>query len=496
MSGNFSRTLKTKLIEDFITDVSNTSTSYYIGFGKYSAWDDDQNPPATNNSLQSYSIDVQKNLLFGKKISPTDISFVIKNVNWQQNTVYTQYDNTDPYLFDNNFYVINEYNRVYKCLYNNGGLESTVMPQGNNPIGDFDTADGYKWKYLYTLSSFDRKKYSSVDYVVVNNDSSVVSQAESGAIHVCMVTNGGQGYLSANGNIDNSISNTLFKISNNVGSILSGAYTGSTIYGGGAPYESAAIVTDYVVNASGKFVVTNTPITNFVGGSFIICPKVTFNGDGSGAFAITEVDADGAITSIKMIGRGQDYNYADISFEANSYYGSGATGYSIISPKGGHGANNVVELGCDSFGISIETNSTDNFYNWITYRQASLLYNPKATSNNELYYGSSFNQITSLNLVSFTGVMGEGEIITGALSGATATVIYMDASKIYLTNVVGSFNEYETVSGYFTGENATISTINSQDIIPYSADVLYYKNFEPISRNGIRSEQIKVYFKL
>jgi hypothetical protein len=82
------------------------------------------------------------------------------------------------------------------------------------------------------------------------------------------------------------------------------------------------------------------------------------------------------------------------------------------------------------------------------------------------------------------------------LSGATATVVYMDSTTIYVKNVVGSFQPYETLSGYYTGETAIISSINNEDIVPYSAEVFYYKNIEPISRQGITTEQIKIYFSI
>ena len=109
MPSNFNQTLRTKFIEEIIDNISNNDVSYYIGFGKNTAWDDDQNPPSTNSSIQSYFYDVQKELIFGKKISTSDVAFVIRNISWQSNTIYDQYSHIDPNLYMKNYYIINSF---------------------------------------------------------------------------------------------------------------------------------------------------------------------------------------------------------------------------------------------------------------------------------------------------------------------------------------------------------------------------------------------------
>lgn len=501
MPSNFNQTMRTKFVEEIIDNVSNNDVSYYIGFGKSTAWDDDQNPPIANSSIQGYFYDVQRELTFGKKISTADVSFVIRKITWASNTVYDHYSHIDPNLYLKNYYVINSSNRVYKCLDNNDGNPSTIEPDGANPIGDFNTADGYKWKYLYTLTSSYRKKFSSNEYVSVIGDPNVMNAAENGAIHVCMVSNNGASYVSSNGQIDAVIDAYTYKLPNTGTSSIGGAYTTSTFYTGGTTGVTAGkaetIITDYTVNSSGRFISTLDPITYIENNSYYICPYVRFVGDGTGAFALSYVDdTTGELTGVKVVSRGTGYNYCTNEIVANSYFGANATSYPIISPKGGHGSNNMYELGCRNFGISVSTTPSDNLYSWTSYRQTSLLYNPIASSNGDIYKDATFSQIARLSVVSFSGLMGEGEVVTGALSGATGTVIYMDSSTIYLKNINGTFQTYETVTGYYTGEVVVISSINTEDIVPYSADVFYYKNFEPISRQGITTEQVKIYFSI
>jgi len=501
---NFNETLKTKFIENFIKNVANTQVSYYVGFGKNTEWDDDEIPPNSNNSVESFHYNTQHDLIFGKRLYPADVAQVARKITWTSGVVYNQYDHTDKDLFYRNYYVINSSKRVYKCLFNNYNSPSTVMPEGAIMIGDFNTGDGYKWKYIYTLPSELDTKFTTNQYMAIINDIDVANYAESGAIHVCFMTNNGSGYISANGQIDEQINgqtgyddNTIFKVPNTVTSSIVGAYNNSVFYTGGDPKLGSAIIQNYTSNSSGRYVVTKTPITNIENNRFIITPQVKFTGDGVDAFAIANVDPlHGEISGIEVISRGSGYNYCTTEIIANTYFGSGATGYPVISPKDGHGANNIYELGCRTLGVSLTTAPSDDFYNWVSYRQTSLLYNPKSLITGSTYTSTTFFNFTSITMSSYSGEFIVGEIVKGNISGAYGEVVYRDGSRLYLRDVVGTFTLSEILSGNISAETAGILSINNRDIIPYSADVLYCKNFSPISRQGITTEQVKLYFSI
>ena len=70
----------------------------------------------------------------------------------------------------------------------------------------------------------------------------------------------------------------------------------------------------------------------------------------------------------------------------------------------------------------------------------------------------------------------------------------MNTSSIYVIGDTGSFQPYETITSLSSGKTVVISTINNKDLVPYSSEVLYFKNIEPINRTGIRSEDVKLYF--
>jgi hypothetical protein len=96
-----------------------------------------------------------------------------------------------------------EYN-VYKCLFNAGATASTTKPTGVS-TSPFTTADGYIWKYMYTVTTAKALKFLTNDYISVQTLASddgtdqwdVQQAAVDGGIHVVKVTAGGSGYATA-----------------------------------------------------------------------------------------------------------------------------------------------------------------------------------------------------------------------------------------------------------------------------------------------------------
>lgn len=500
MTGTFNQNIKNKFIEELIADAASNNSHYYVSFGKFFEWPDDNNPPLPNTSIKESFYDVSRETLFGKKLdSTTNFAYIFRKVNWTANTVYDYYSHLDKDLYSKDFYVINAQKRVYKCLFNNYGAASTVEPTLTINNGDFDTADGYKWKYMFTINSVNDKRFSTDTYAPVVPSVSVQQFAESGAVHVVVVENGGNNYISSNGTFVTILSNTQFILTNATSSSTSGAYNNSAIYiysGNGSGGYS--VISNYTVNSTGRYVTTVDSIPNLDTTSvYYIAPYVYFSGDGYNAKAIAHVNtATTKIESIEVINRGLSYSYANVSIISNSYFGSNATAYTIISPQNGHGSDPISELGSDILGISVKTTGTDNFPSWAKYRQVSLMYNPKASSNLQLYTGATFNQMTNFVLApgSKTGDINSGDSLLGLGRQGTATVLYSNTTHIYVLNEAGTFIAGETVQSLGTGKTAVISSINNKDLVPFSGEIFYYNNIEPINRTGITSEEVKLYF--
>lgn len=498
MAGIITTGYKQKVIEAIRNDISNTvSSSYYVAFGRIDLWPDDMNPPAPNTSVATQLYELQRDFIFGKKINLSDTSFMTRKIEWVANTIYDSYTQLDPQMSSKNFYVVNNNNRVYKCLENNYGAPSTVQPTSTNFLGDFATADGYVWKYMYNITARQNSKFTSSTLIPVETNSNVSRYAEPGAIHSILVKNGGSGYITANGNVEQIISSTVLKISNNNSLGTSGAYTDSYLSTTSASVSTNPldfIIVDYTVNAYGRYITTNGPAGLVAGDYYSISPRVIIVGDGSGAYGYTTVNtATGSISRVTVANRGSNYTFANTVVIANTNYGTGAEVYSIIPPPGGHGNNAIAELYADTLGISIETNVSDSLPDWVSYRQTAIINNPIASSNNAIFRDNLFYQIYTLDIVNVSALFNVGELVEGRTSGATGIVANMTTTELNLINVLGEFTQNETVASVATGLTCTASSINNVDLKRYTGNILYFKNFEPISRAGVTSEKVKIY---
>ena len=183
--------------EQFLEAFSETSnTIMYLFVGGPSAFVDDANPPTPTNSTANIEYVPWRDTFGAKRIQTTDVVHVVDRYDWASGTVYDQYDDQDTNLLDDDFYVVTDDYNVYKCLSNNGGGSSTTKPTGTSTT-PFDTADGYKWKYMYTITTSDALKFLTNDYMPVRTDATVAAAAVGGAIHTILITAGGSAYASA-----------------------------------------------------------------------------------------------------------------------------------------------------------------------------------------------------------------------------------------------------------------------------------------------------------
>lgn len=179
----------------FISSVRDTRHAYYVFAAKPSSWSNDSSPPSANASIAQYEHSVYTDLMFGKLIQSSDVTNLIPRYNWTANTVYAQYDQTDPDLYTKQFYVVTSNYEVYKCIYNNKGVSSTVMPTLNSTTGTFATGDGYIWKYMYTIDSTANTKFTSASYVPVSTNTQVSGNTVGGTIDAVKILNGGNNYV-------------------------------------------------------------------------------------------------------------------------------------------------------------------------------------------------------------------------------------------------------------------------------------------------------------
>ena len=161
--------------KEFKQSATESGNAMYMFIGRPLSWTDDNNPPTPVDSLND-EYDAYANMVALKKVSSTDVSHAIIRRDWTSGTAYDEYrhnytsSNTATSgastLWASTFYVVTSDYNVYKVISNNGGANSTVMPTGTS-TSILTTADGYKWKFMYSISASDVIKFVTSDFIPV-----------------------------------------------------------------------------------------------------------------------------------------------------------------------------------------------------------------------------------------------------------------------------------------------------------------------------------------
>jgi hypothetical protein len=432
-----------------------SSNIYYFALSKHSEYTDENVPEDAINTTE-YINKFQRELILGKRIKASDVTNLLDRHSWQSGTVYAQYDDTDQYMYDKEFYVINGTENVFKCLYNNNGGESIVEPTTIS-TNKFQTADGYIWKYMYTVETANNTKFSTSAYIPVDANSTVLAAASNGSIDIILIETAGSGYRGyITGSISQVISNSIFKVVSS-----SSLSTDNYFYNDAAFYitvgtgiSQLTTVSNYIVNSLGHFIYTanliNSPALDTTS-EFRIAPQIRITGDGTGAKAVCTVNTISGsyfIETIDVLSTGSNYSYANVSIIANPSYGSNATARAIIPPKGGHGYDVATELGCYNVGVSLffSNNEYSTISTDVPFRQAGIISYP--------YKYSAPN--TFATFTSSTGISNTNETITIA----NANTHFLPGDMI--TYVCPTSNT--VLSGFVNNEMYFVKTSNTTTI--------------------------------
>jgi hypothetical protein len=225
------------------------------------------------------------------------------------------------------------------------------------------------------------------------------------------------------------------------------------------------------------------------GSGYGAAPDVTIDGDGTGATATATVSG-GVVTGVTITNAGTGYTFATVTFSSGA-----ATARAILSPKGGHGANAIEELGGKFIMLNVRldgteggTISTEN-----DFRKVGLIRDPfeYGTSNRAL--GANYRQTFRYTVADATGAFTLDETVT--VGSNTATVVEWDNANKYLYTakpLPKDFANTGSISGGTSGTTGTISGISTPGLQPYTGDVLYIENRSPISRATDQIEDVKL----
>jgi hypothetical protein len=467
-----------QFVESFTESAANV---YYLGIGRPQAYATATRPDArTDNSGSDaspltpvdsigdefYHFD---DLLAAKKVTSSDVSIVIPRRNWTTGTVYDYYrhdygnrvtggtstqtaNSGATSLFDATFYVMSSTFNVYKCLDNNSNAASTVEPTGTSS-SILTTGDGYKWKYMYSLSATQQSNFLSTDFMAVATNSTVSSAAVDGAVNICKIKTAGSGGTN-------------------------GTHTGVAIRGDG----SSGVATVTVAGGAVTAVTVTTPGTGYTFGYIRNADIVSAGAtslSGSEIDVIIEPKGGHGKDAIKELGG--FFVMMNTNFEAGETSNTGdfttANDFRRVSlmrdiKSGGSAASATTLRGTKAVLVTSPsgTFTADEEINQATTGAVGKVVEWDS-SNNILYYiQTRFNDEgcdANGNLTAFSGA----NAISGQSSSASATP---SSSSTTVDSVVFT-------SGY-----------NSGEIDADTGDVMYTENRSPITRAADQTENVKL----
>jgi len=470
--------------KQFKEDFGESASSTYLFIGRPWAWTDDNNPPSPSNGIGE-EVDAWSDMIAMKKVSSSDVSHGITRYDWTSGTSYDEYahdyssSNQTPAtsqnsLFDGRFYVITDEYNVYKCIRtgrdaNGAVVASTVKPTGTSSTAIVTTSDsgaaqGYQWKYMYTISASDTIKFVTNDFIPVKT---LGAQAEIDGTG----TSGGMGSSATD---DGS---SQWDVENDA---VDGAIYHVRVDAGGSGYNN---------------------------GSYT---SVAIDGDGSSG-ECTVVVANGAVDYVTVTTYGTGYRRASIDIAGITGIGSGSNAVvtPIITPLIGHGADPVQELGGNYVIVNSRLEFAEGSGDFPTdndFRRIGLVQDPFTVGTTTVATATTLAAYKKMTLSSVSGLSTDDIIMDAAANGAGVAVGRIlsissnDVSYIPVANSEGgyaSFAAADTVyeSGSSIGTVSSVST-SFPEVEKYTGQVLYIENRGAVSRAADQIEDIKLIIEM
>lgn len=407
--------------------------NYFLFFGRTSPWADETTPPTVVDGVASHN-ETLRNSLFAIRIDERNISLVVPRINWSSGTVYDEYDDTID-MHDvgslKQYYVLVDGDRVYKCISNNNGGESTSKPTTTDTYV-FKTSDSYQWKFLYKLTET-QKEFITDEYMPISiaNKSGdeveslqyqVQTKAVDGEIYRVSVTNNGGVYSNAvrpsfNLQPQESVLVGETEIDFSAGfdflTSTANAYAGYMVYvhGGRGPEigQISRVVSSGLVSGTNRIrLQLETPFTQKIFGrnesgtksKISILPEVRIHGDGQDAKAYLSVDVNNEASEVSILSGGKGYKYAYAEFPT-PITGTEPTSRVYIGPNGGHGSNIIDEFDASRIMIRVLNDNVEDqiqIINVNDFRQFGIIKNPILNDNSLRVAGSEYDRKTKLSI--------------------------------------------------------------------------------------------------
>jgi|TARA_B110000908_G_scaffold72593_1_gene87613 hypothetical protein len=446
---------KKEIILNLQSDIANAATNYYVAVGRSIDWDSADAAPIPTNSTRTIR-DAQYNMISVKNVEKN--SFVIPRYSWSLGAIYQGYNDNSVGHPSNSFYVLTDENYVYVCLEpaknaNGQTVTSTVQPTGTTAVA-FETADGYVWKFLYSVGALRASQFLSANFMPVTKFG--VFDSDDPLDHVEQVG----------------------------------------IQNAAIPAE----VVGYEVTAGGS--------------GYTTVPTVTIVGNGSEAKATATVSG-GAVTIVNvkdsdgLKAHGTGYSYAHVEITGGN--GTGAVARPIIGPAKGFGADPRDDLKSTAIMFTAKP-AGDEGSNWIInndFRQVMLVKNIELPDSAAIYSGVTGNALRRMEFANVTSSFSADKTVLGGTSLAKAYVVKTDSDTVWYIQDSDTqfrlFTEGETISETNGNGSGILEAVGTDansvayvngDVDFSSGEIMYIDNRAAIQRSADQTEDIKIIIQL
>ena len=402
--------------------------SYIYAFlGKQLPWNVGvEVPEIPSDSINAFN-DYYKRGIFAKQVSLENSSLVVPRIDWTSNTVYNTYE------ANSNFYVLNSKDQVFKCLSNHFSSASTTEPELTLSTTSLEepfveTPDGYKWKYMMTLTSSQKQKFLTGEWMPVAYNKFVRAAAAPGSIDIVTVTNSGNNYTDGT-------SQSIINIDGDG----TGAILKANVFGGQ--------VQDVVIQSRGnRYTYADLTFTDVTGGTGTGASAIVSIApyDGHGYDPIYELGASTVIFNVEFDGEEGGLIPADNDFRE----------IVLVQNPNLNGTNTL---------------ATANSYSLYTKVKVSPGIGD-FSADEVVYQGSTFQESTfKADVISFDSV----------------------ENFLYLNNVRGTLSLNQAIKGFSSGSIRIVNEIILPSLNLYSGKILYIADKLPITRDFDQTERIR-----
>lgn len=497
--------------------------SLYLGIGRPQPWSilQGDTPTAPGNNIKDELTD-WSDMMFMKRIFPSNICHAIPKRMWAANTFYDVYRHdwngysTSP--ANNNLaskikiggntvtptdlskvkcYCISPNNKIYLCLVAAKDVAGNLVASTVNPETGTNTVPGT----AFTSASGSNIVYCEDGYVWLELGNSVDLIAQFDTIDYYPVQ---LAAASSTGATQNQYSLQL---------------SSENFKGGIYSIQVTAGGSNYLGGSAGSFKI-GSPRTGEVtlGDGYA---HVSVEGDGEGIEYVVQYKG-GAVDNIIVTNPGQGYTWATVTFKnalLNGTTGAGAAATAVLSPLSGLGADPVKTL--SAYYIIVQNiiyddeNVGDNAINHGTdftvdndYRKVTLVSNPLALAGtlataNKLDLTYALTQASGSNpaipsdtILTYSGPTGDCKVRvvdSGLTSDATAKpIVRVIQTEFDKPSTGPNVNIVSGVAYVSSGYSFTPTVVVNPDALVGSGDVIYSDYRRPVTRAKQQSEEFKI----